>query len=100
MKHKCVDKLRADSRQTLYLYTYCTYCTYYNVQFFTTYIVLPKEPCILNISPSLFLNSVLAHQLKLCQIQKGLGTSTTSISNWVEGSKATGLFSVACRGCK
>lgn len=32
--------------------------------------------------------------------KKGLGTSATFKSNWLEGSKARGLCSAACRGCK
>ena len=47
-----------------------------------------KEPSIRDILLLLSLSSICAHQLKLCRIQKGFGTSTTSINNWVERSKA------------
>lgn len=83
--------------QTLHPYIYCASSFFL---FSWTVFLYPKIPSILEYFTFIFLRSILAHQLKLCLIQKSLGTSTTSTSNWEKGSKASGLFCVACRGCK
>lgn len=83
-------------RQVLDLYTHCNMATFTPTKLFYESTHLIQASCMYHFS----LSCILAQQLKLRLIQKGLGTSTTSINNWVEGSKATRLFCVACRGCK